>query len=233
LNPDISNPDISNPDISNPDISNPDISNAEVYNPDISNPDISNPDISNPDISNPDISNPDISNVVVLNPDISNPDISNPDISNPDISNPDISNPDISNPDISNGALADVTWTVTNNGNTTANYTIDVLGNVQVPTGIKVQIIVYKTYTTPVSDGCTLKYTTHTVLVSNIVDPSVIPDLFLEPGGTGKVTLRIVDTNPTDGVVLNPLDATTPVEPTVHATAVNTQELGTPGAEEP
>ena len=233
LNPDISNPDISNPDISNPDISNPDISNAEVYNPDISNPDISNPDISNPDISNPDISNPDISNVVVLNPDISNPDISNPDISNPDISNPDISNPDISNPDISNGALTDVTWTVTNNGNTTANYTIDVLGNVQVPTGIKVQIIVYKTYTTPVSDGCTLKYTTHTVLVSNIVDPSVTPDLFLEPGGTGKVTLRILDTNPTDGVVLNPLDATTPVEPTVQATAVNTQELGTPGAEEP
>lgn len=233
LNPDISNPDISNPDISNPDISNPDISNAEVYNPDISNPDISNPDISNPDISNPDISNPDISNVVVLNPDISNPDISNPDISNPDISNPDISNPDISNPDISNGSLTDVTWTVTNNGNTTSNYTIDVLGSVPVPPGIKVQIIVYKTYTTPVSDGCTLKYTTHTVLVSNIVDPSVTPELFLEPGGTGRVTLRILDTNPTDGVVLNPLDATTPVEPTVRATAVNTEELGTPGAEEP
>ena len=233
LNPDISNPDISNPDISNPDISNPDISNAEVYNPDISNPDISNPDISNPDISNPDISNPDISNVVILNPDISNPDISNPDISNPDISNPDISNPDISNPDISNGSVTDVTWTVENQGNTTANYTLDVLGSVNVPQGIKVQIIVYKTYQTPVSDGCTLKYTTHNVLVANIVDASVIPTLFLEPGGIGKVTLRIVDPIPTDEIVLNPVDPTTPVRPTIESTAINTQDLGDPTPEAP
>ena len=171
LNPDISNPDISNPDISNPDISNPDISNKEVFNPDISNPDISNPDISNPDISNPDISNPDISNpdisnpdisnpdisnVVVANPDISNPDISNPDISNPDISNPDISNPDISNPDISNTTLTDVSWTVTNNGNTSTSFNVNlflagattkICGENQTPTGngcIATQLVLHQ-----------------------------------------------------------------------------------------
>lgn len=174
LNPDISNPDISNPDISNPDISNPDISNAEVYNPDISNPDISNPDISNPDISNPDISNPDISNVVVANPDISNPDISNPDISNPDISNPDISNPDISNPDISNGALTDVTWTIVNTGNTTTSFNVSLfLANASAKlAGVKTQLIVHKTYTTPIADDCTLKSQTQTVLVANVPNPT-------------------------------------------------------------
>ena len=195
LNPDISNPDISNPDISNPDISNPDISNAEVYNPDISNPDISNPDISNPDISNPDISNPDISNpdisnVRVANPDISNPDISNPDISNPDISNPDISNPDISNPDISNGAIADITWTVTNDGNTTSSFNVNMFLGQQTaklcPPGtdgssagcINVQLVLYKTYNTPATTGCTLQYQTHNVLVSNIPNPDFIdPEL--------------------------------------------------------
>ena len=234
LNPDISNPDISNPDISNPDISNPDISNSEVHNPDISNPDISNPDISNPDISNPDISNPDISNVLILNPDISNPDISNPDISNPDISNPDISNPDISNPDISNGSITDYTWTVTNQGNTTSNYDVNLFGQTSVPTGIKTQVIIHKTYTTPVSDGCTLKYQLHTVLVTNVVNPQLLPDgtvdltLWLEPGGQGRITLRVIDPDPTDEVTFNPVSAETPVTPTVTSTSVNTEDLNDP-----
>jgi parallel beta-helix repeat protein len=244
LNPDISNPDISNPDISNPDISNPDISNAEVYNPDISNPDISNPDISNPDISNPDISNPDISNVVVANPDISNPDISNPDISNPDISNPDISNPDISNPDISNGALTDVTWTIVNTGNTTASFNVNLfLANAAAKLGgVKTQLVVHKTYSTPIAAGCSLKQQTQTVLVANVpnptfyepgtsavfnpADPSVTnTTLWLEPGGEGKITLRIIDPNPQDGITIDPVHDVTPV---VTANPVNTTDLGTP-----
>lgn len=249
LNPDISNPDISNPDISNPDISNPDISNAEVYNPDISNPDISNPDISNPDISNPDISNPDISNVRVANPDISNPDISNPDISNPDISNPDISNPDISNPDISNGTLTDVTWTITNTGNTTAAFNVNLFLAQQTAAagGIKTQLVVHKTYTTPISNGCDLGSQTQTVLVANVLNPTfksagdstvfdpANPDisnttLWLEPGGTGKITLRIVDPTPDDNITINPVTDVTPV---VTADPVNTQDLGSPTPQPP
>ncbi|MCR4374113.1 MAG: hypothetical protein NUW22_04630 [Acidobacteria bacterium] len=250
LNPDISNPDISNPDISNPDISNPDISNAEVYNPDISNPDISNPDISNPDISNPDISNPDISNVRVANPDISNPDISNPDISNPDISNPDISNPDISNPDISNGTLTDVTWTVTNTGNTTAAFNVNLFLARQdaAAGGIKTQLVVHKTYTTPVSNGCDLGSQTQTVLVANVLNPTfkqagdstafdpANPDisnttLWLEPGGTGKITLRIVDPDPKDEFEINPVeDLPTPV---VQSDPINTENLSDPTPEPP
>jgi Right handed beta helix region len=244
LNPDISNPDISNPDISNPDISNPDISNAEVYNPDISNPDISNPDISNPDISNPDISNPDISNVRIANPDISNPDISNPDISNPDISNPDISNPDISNPDISNGSLTDVTWTIRNDGNTTAAFNVNLFlaNQAAAAGGIKTQLVVHKTYKTPIAEGCVLKSQTQTVLVANVLNPTFLtagddttfdpanPDisnttLWLEPGGEGKITLRIVDPNPTDNITINPV---TDVKPVVQADAVNTPDLGSP-----
>ncbi len=248
-NPDISNPDISNPDISNPDISNPDISNAEVYNPDISNPDISNPDISNPDISNPDISNPDISNVLIANPDISNPDISNPDISNPDISNPDISNPDISNPDISNGSLTDVTWTIRNGGNTTAAFNVDlfIANQAAAAGGIKTQLVVHKTYKTPVSDGCVLKTEAHTVLVANVLNPTfktvgddttfdpANPDisnttLWLEPGGEGKITLRIVDPDPTDAFSINPVTDVTPV---VQSLAVNTETLADPMPEPP
>ena len=71
----------------------------------------------------------------VHTPRISNPRISNPRISNPRISNASPSNPRISNPRISNGALSDsaeettdVTFEVTNDGNTTTAF--DLLANV-------------------------------------------------------------------------------------------------------
>ena len=127
LNPDIENPDIENPDIENPGHREPRHRERRVYNPDIENPDIENPDIENPDIENPDIENPDIENASRPghNPDIENPGYREPDIENPDIENPDIENPDIENPDIENGAIADVTWTVTNTGNTTAAFNVN------------------------------------------------------------------------------------------------------------
>ncbi len=235
LNPDISNPDIANPDIANPDIANPDIANAEVYNPDIANPDIANPDIANPDIANPDIANPDIANPDIANPDIANPDIANPDIANPDIANPDIANPDIANPDIANGSIADSTWTVTNNGNTTAAYSVKLLLNRTLPPNyFKFQLILHRTYTTPVARGCDLGEEKHEVVIANIRNPQFsdpsnlgnpdtanpnVPTLSLAPGESAKITLRIVDPNRFDNITFNPA---TDVSPVLVAQAVNT-----------
>jgi hypothetical protein len=242
LNPDASNPAISNPAISNPAISNPDIANAEVYNPAISNPAISNPAISNPAISNPAISNPAISNVVITNTDIVNPAISNPAISNPAISNADITNPAISNADIANGAISDVTWTVTNTGNTTATFDVNLfLTQATIPAGIKAQLVLSRVYKTPVSDGCTVKFEAQSQLVSNIVSPAFLQGgqttptdpnnpaisnaaLWIEPGGSAQLTLRVVNTNPGQ-VAFNPATAVTPV---VTSVAVNTPDLGGP-----
>jgi hypothetical protein len=234
-----------NPDPTNP--ANPDISNAEIYNPDISNPDISNPDISNPDISNPDISNPDISNIVVANPDISNPDISNPDISNPDISNPDISNPDISNPDISNGAVNDVTWVITNRGNTSSAYTVKTILANQFPTGFKQQLVINRIYTTPVSNGCVLALQTSTELLTNITSPvfstaaSVAnPDISnpaignatvaLAPKETARITLRVVNPDRNTNTNFNPAAA---VVTAVTSHAIDTTDLQLGGTQPP
>lgn len=233
LNPDIENPDIENPDIENPDIENPDIENAEVATPDIENPDIENPDIENPDIENPDIENPDIENPDIENPDIeniliANPDIENPDIENPDIENPDIENPDIENPDIENvavggnGVLTDVTWNVSNTGNTTSAFNINLfLASTTVPTGYKTQLILHKTYRTPIvkPGSCTLAYESRNIVLANIPRPEFItpdelgvPDqndpsdknatLWLGPGEIGKVTLRVYDPLKSDNVIV-------------------------------
>ena len=211
LNPDIENPDIENPDIENVEVYNPDIENPDIENPDIENPDIENPDIENPDIENPDIENPDIENVRVANPDIENPDIENPDIENPDIENP-----DIENPDIENGAIADVTWKVSNDGNTTAAFNVNVFlaqQNLPDPTLVKTQLILFKTYRTPAAqkNGCALGFQTRNILVANILNPAFIrpnsagvPDqndpseknasMWLAPGEEGRITLRVIDT---------------------------------------
>ena len=215
LNPDIANPDIANPDIANPDIANPDIANAEVYNPDIANPDIANPDIANPDIANPDIANPDIANPDIANPDIANPDIANPDIANPDIANPDIANPDIANPDIANGTLTDykvtdITWSVTNKGNTTAAYAFRAKLKRDLPAGSKYQLIVRRVYIAPqanLQNTCgPLLPTIQSQVLVNIPNPDLGNGLavdfdpndyqdnasfFLLPSDRGLVTLRV------------------------------------------
>ncbi len=262
LNPDIANPDIANPDIANPDIANPDIANAEVYNPDIANPDIANPDIANPDIANPDIANPDIANpdianpdianpdianpdianpdivnVRVANPDIANPDIANPDIANPDIANPDIANPDIANPDIANGALTDVTWTMTNDGNTTAAFNVNLFLSQQTdkicPAGVSpttgcitTQLVLRKVYNTPVATNCEVQLQAQNVLLANIPNPRFVlpgqdlPDqnseeptnatLWLAPGEKAQITLRVYDPTKAGNVPVNDTDPSTP-----------------------
>ncbi len=252
LNPDIENPDIENPDIENPDIENPDIENAEVYNPDIENPDIENPDIENPDIENPDIENPDIENINVANPDIENIGVANPDIENPDIENPDIENPDIENPDIENGVISDVTWTVTNIGNTTSAFNTNVfLAAAGVPSGINTQLIVYKTYKTPVlqPNGCDLKTETRNILLFNVPSPNFItpgeglPDqndpsetnatLWLNPGEVGRVTLRVYDPSKNDNIIVTNLDGSTAsIDPRFNPSTVVTTAISAQGVDE-
>jgi hypothetical protein len=232
LNPDISNPLISNPLISNPLISNPLISNYEVTNPLISNPLISNPLISNSNITNPEISNPLISNsgipnLSVTNVSATNPLISNPLISNPLISNPLISNPLISNSDITNGSIQDVIYPMTNTGNTTSSYTVQVGTSQPPPAGVLLQLIIDKLYQTPVALNCQLGTKTHWITVANITGPKLYaptdpqlgnPDITnatpneasvtLAPGESAEITFRVVSPTKTP---INPLAFFVPV----------------------
>ncbi|MCX6594231.1 MAG: putative Ig domain-containing protein [Acidobacteria bacterium] len=246
-NPDINNPDINNPDINNPDINNPDINNPDINNPDINNPDINNPDINNPDINNPDINNlrvanPDINNPDINNPDINNPDINNPDINNPDINNPDINNPDINNPDINNGSYQDVSWKVTNKGNTYASYSLKtLLTGAGIPDGFRKRLVVYKVYGTPVSDGCSLKYMAQNQILlyvnnpvfsaqSQIANPNISDSsesnatVALGPGETARLLLRVLVPNTQPNFKLTDV-----VAAATTAQAVNTNDIsGTP-----
>ena len=241
INPDTTNPDMMNPDMMNPDMMNPDVLSAEIYTPDMMNPDMMNPDMMNPDMMNPDMMNPDMMNPDMMNPDMMNPDMMNPGLDvNAAILNPDMMNPDMMNTDLINGTMTDTVWTLTNNGNTTAAYDVRlVLRSGEVPEGIKTQLLLYKTYTTPVAKDCQLVQETQNVLIASIPNPRfdeigdpLVSDpadgslehatLWLAPGESGKITLRVVDPDKTDGVTFDPV---TEIAPAVAPQSVDTASV--------
>ena len=144
-----------NGDPNNPASMDTNISSTENYTPTIATPNIANPNIANPNIANPNIANPNIANPNIANPNIANPNIANPNIANPNIANPNIANPNIANTALSDGTITDGTWAVTNTGNTSSAYAVNLIGQ-NPPQGVALQLIVYQNYTTPLAQGCTL-----------------------------------------------------------------------------
>jgi hypothetical protein len=222
LNPDFENPDFENPDFENTELHNPDFENPDFENPDFENPDfenftlsasssIRNPDFENPDFENPDFENPDFENPDFENPDFENPDFENPDFENPDFENPDFENPDFENPDFENGAfqVADTTWPVRNNGNTTSAYKTNVYVE-NPPEGVRYQLAVRRIFTNPAAvcaapGSNAAPESAQSVPLVNIVGPNVQTNPFdrsfndpsrqnatfaLAPGERGVITLR-------------------------------------------
>jgi len=218
-----------NGDPNNPTNMNSKISTTESYTPTIANPNIANPNIANPNIANPNIANPNIANPNIANPNIANPNIANPNIANPNIANPNIANPNIANTALSDGTITDGTWAITNAGNTSSAYALNLAGQ-NPPQGVTLQLIVYQNYTTPLAQQCTLTTQSHFVPVANITNPSfatlsqllqpaannpTLPGVALAPGQTAYVTLRVYDANtnnPAQALLdYNPITQTTPV----------------------
>jgi hypothetical protein len=218
-----------NGDPNNPASVDTNISTTENYTPTIATPNIANPNIANPNIANPNIANPNIANPNIANPNIANPNIANPNIANPNIANPNIANPNIANTALSDGTITDGTWAVTNTGNTSSAYAVNLAGQ-NPPQGVTLQLIVSQNYTTPLAQQCALTTESHFVPVANITNVSfatlsqllqpaannpTLPGLALAPGQTAYITLRVYDANtnnPAQALLdYNPITQTTPV----------------------
>ena len=170
--------------------------------------------------------------MVVANPDVANPDVANPDVANPDVANVNVMNPDVANPDVANPLISDASYPVSNTGNTTASYTVKLVGTAPDPSA-HLQLILNKQYQTPVGANCILSEETQNTLQanalnpiirdpSNLTDPDVAnPDvanttIALAPGETALITLRgNVDVATMQQIIQN-------VTPVVVAQAANT-----------
>jgi Legume lectin domain/Putative Ig domain len=218
-----------NGDPNNPPSSNTSLASNENYTPTIANPNIANPNIANPNIANPNIANPNIANPNIANPNIANPNIANPNIANPNIANPNIANPNIANSALSDAVITDGTVSITNTGDTSGAYSVNLIGQ-NPPQGVLLQLIVYQNYTTPLAQNCNLGVQSHFVPVANIPNVTfatltqlfqpaannpTIPGLALAPGQTAYITVRAFDTttnNPAQALLdYNPITQVSPV----------------------
>jgi uncharacterized repeat protein (TIGR01451 family) len=249
LNPDPAAPRLQNPRLQNPRLQNPLISEAEVYSASITNAVFAVPRLQNPRLQNPTIENPRLQNDSLGNPRLQNDTVANPSVvfvnptsttvEAPRLQNPRLQNPRLQNESLVNAAFADSSWSLTNDGNTTAAYTVNLVLNEPIPAGFGSQLLIHKTTTVPAANGCTLAEQLQTILVANIPDPEFVPisdvanprlqnprlqnpTLALAPGETATLTLRIVDLNRFDGTTY---DASGAVTPAVVAQSVNTEDV--------
>jgi hypothetical protein len=247
LNPDgpVSNQELFNPKIANPKIANPKIANPKIANPDLATVELSGPKIANPKIANTQLASPKIANPKIANPKIANPIIANPKIANPKIANMDITNPGLPNPKIANGSMTDLSWTITNQGNTAAAYNVKLLiGSPTVPSDFDFQLIINKLYATPEAKGCDLGVQKTEVLIANVIEPAFFTDpnqlvnpvgdatnsllsnatLWLAPGEEAQVTLRTI--GPTRDAVLNFLSTGITTAAVTQAPVTGTSQYG-------
>ena len=252
FNSDPTNPLLADPDnaafgagsISSQEFYNPAILNPAILNPAILNPAILNPAILNPAILNPAILNPAILNPAILNPNFVvalNPAILNPAILNPAILNNAVANPAILNPAILNTPVSDANYTITNEGNTSATYQLQLFQSGALPASAVFQIILTKTYLTPgvsPTDGCTYGGQVNNEVIASIDNPAFVtdptklgnpailnsainnPTFSMAPGDTVQITLRANLTVSDFATLVLPN-----LTPVVAAQAVNTVDV--------
>jgi len=179
----ILNPDPTNLPLSDPDNPFQDLGN-ETHDPDVSAPLVWNYDLGSPDEPNPSaILNPRGQNENVANNELANPRGQNTDLLNPRGQNESVVNYEVANPrgqnvGVQNTALTDVTWTVTNEGNTTSAYSFNIRSNVAdyfngSDPPLVAQVLVYKVHKAPVDKNCQLYETRQDELIINVTQPEV------------------------------------------------------------
>jgi hypothetical protein len=212
LNPDSTNNPI---DLGNeyhsPIITNPKIFKYDVGNKNEPNASFLGPRAENPRAENSGYVNPRAENVGIKNPRAENPRAENFGLKNENIANYELKNPRAENPRAENSALTDMTWTVTNNGNTTSAYTFDIRSTVAdyfnadpsdpnyIPPLIA-QILVYKVHTVPIDDGCDLYQTHADELILNVTNPRAENPRAENPAPTAKNIAMMTTTATTQDI---------------------------------
>jgi len=182
------------------------LSNTNLSNTNLSNTNLSNTNFSNTNLSNTNLSNSSLSAAHISNADIASTNLSNTNLSNTNLSNTNLSNTNLSNTNLSNASISDASYAVTNTGNTTASYHVQIVGSAP---STPLQLILAKNYTTPLGYQCQLLEQPHPVITASIDDirPAMVPfgtainanipdpsgtnaTIALAPGETAIITLR-------------------------------------------
>ena len=170
---------------------------VEVYNLNVSSPNVSSPNFPNPNVSSPNVSSPNVSSPNVSSPNVSSPNVSSQSFTNtpaagglavPNVSSPNVSSPNVSSPNVSSTALttnapiSDANYLVTNSGNTSASYHVQLVS--AQPVTSPLQLLLNKIYANPVAVGCSLGLQQSNVLLVDVSNPPILPAATFNPTDT-------------------------------------------------
>jgi parallel beta-helix repeat protein len=178
----------------NPAMMNLAMMNLAMMNPAMMNLAMMNPAMMNLAMMNLAMMNPAMMNLAMMNPAMMNPAMMNLAMMNPAMMNPAMMNLAMMNPAMMNLAMMntppdEITWEMTNEGNASAAYSFNLLGENAPPPCepcnegscdpepcFVFQLFIYREYTTPAADGCELIEATQQQMLVNVVDPDFILD---------------------------------------------------------
>ncbi len=233
---------VSNPVFDTGSLASGGLSNGSLSSTELSQGALTNGGLSNGGLSNGGLANGGLTNGGLANGGLANGGLSNGALTNGGLANGGLANGALANGGLANTSVSDATYTVTNNGDTTASYTVKLVGN-GTTTEQNVQVIASKTYFTPFGLGCTATLQQpQSIVLANVTTPLVQDaagalanggltngglsnggltntTLAIPPGDSVQITIRGV------GVTLGDLQQmTTQMAPVVIAHAPNTND---------
>ncbi|HET8922505.1 MAG TPA: kelch repeat-containing protein, partial [Candidatus Acidoferrum sp.] len=231
LNPDPTNPALTSPD--NALVGGNQVAVNEFYNPGVASPGVASPGVASPGVASPGVANPGVASPGVASPAVVT--ALNPGVASPGVASPGVASPGVASPGLANQAVTDASYSITNEGNTSAAYTVQLFQSAPFPAGAKFQIILSKLYFTTQATGCQLQQVANNAIIANVTNPAFVtnpsqlgnpgvaslgiqtPTLNLAPGESGQVTIRsnLTPTQVTNLVLPN-------LSPVVVSQAVNT-----------
>jgi hypothetical protein len=190
---------------------NANITSANITSVNCPAANITSANITSANITSSHIANPDLANITSAN--ITSANITSANITSANITSAplaaNITSANITSANITSAPISDATYTLTNTGNTAHSYHVKLVSNTaDLPAAL--QMVVSKTYTTPLGLGCQLVSERHAVVQVNVddvvsaiqvvgtvdADPN-IPDpkttnatVALAPGESAQITIR-------------------------------------------
>ncbi|MEM1436613.1 MAG: SdrD B-like domain-containing protein, partial [Pseudomonadota bacterium] len=168
--PGFQNPGFRNPGFRNPGFQNPGFRNATIENVGIQNPGFQNPGFRNSALANPGFQNPGFQNPGFRNPGFQNPGFQNVAVPFNAIANPGFQNSALSGADTSN--ITDITWPVTNSGNTTSVFDLRPVARVPAAPGTT-QLLVTRAQVKPTIRDCIYVGELRSQVIANIANPDL------------------------------------------------------------
>jgi len=180
------------------------ITNVELYNPNVAAPNVAAPNVAAPNVAAPNVAAPNVAAPNVAAPNVAAPNVAAPNVAAYGVANPNVAAPNVAAPNVAAASPTDATYTVTNNGNTTASFNVALTGSTPTP----LQLLLSQVYMTPQTDGqCHLTTQQQDITLANVPNvpltsadqlgnpnvaaaPVTQPTFALAPGASALITIR-------------------------------------------